>query len=122
MQRAQLRGNRIGRSRPRGYGQPTRGTNSGNGRGGHAQAPTHAQGFRDWHEGLAAASLGTIDRNTLRFVGAEQGIEQGAPEPLVLPTNTVEVTNVKALGSYNWSGETAYKIIVPGEYRFYSCL
>lgn len=96
-----------GRGRPRSYTQGHRSQGDAPSRQANFAAPHPHK----WNDGLAANPLGTIDRNTLRFIGAEQEIGQ---EPIQLPVDTVQVTNVRALGSYNWSGQSAPLILIPG--------
>lgn len=65
-------------------------------------------------EGLGARPVDTLDKRTLRFVGSSDRSNEhlqsydvdGAPE--------VHITDLKYIGSYNWTDEWVPTIVVPG--------
>jgi hypothetical protein len=68
---------------------------------------------RDWLEGLSPAALGVFDNRSLRFIEGA-ALVAGGDQDAVLPEEQVEVTNVKLLGSYNWTGQASPAILIPG--------
>jgi hypothetical protein len=58
----------------------------------------------------AETPLGRIDSRTLRFVGADERAPAG-PGPAVVPAESVAISDVQLLGSYNWSADG---LLVPG--------
>jgi hypothetical protein len=73
---------------------------------------------RTWTYELAAQALSDFDRRSLRFFDVAQraaASKQSHTENALLPEAEVEVTNVRLLGSYSWTGQTSGPaVIIPG--------
>jgi hypothetical protein len=97
-----------------------RGQERGRGRGYAFQSSQDQNQRRSFQEGLRPVPLGRFDNRALRFIGAvgslpgqttqAQPSEHGTNDPA-----DVVITQVRALGSYNWTGEQEPNIIVPGK-------
>jgi hypothetical protein len=97
-----------------------RGQERGRGRGRAFQSSQDQNQGRPFEEGLGPVPLGRFDNRALRFVGAVgslpgQTTQAQSSEHSTNDPADVVITQVRALGSYNWTGEQEPNIIVPGE-------